>query len=77
MSRIVVIFADGTGQRGGLKIDERRTNICKLYRGMRAGPDSQVDPSRQCAFYGPGLGTPGGVDRRLETRFARARSQHA
>lgn len=63
MSRNIVIFADGTGQRGGLQFDERRSNIYKLYRATRAGPDSEVDPSKQCAFYDPGLGTlPGGVD---------------
>lgn len=63
MSRNIVIFSDGTGQRGGLLVDERRSNIYKLYRACRIAPDSCVDPGRQLAFYDPGLGTlPGGID---------------
>ena len=53
----VIIFSDGTGQRGGLLFDERRSNIYKLFRATRCGPDSTVDPSQQLAFYDPGLGT--------------------
>lgn len=61
--RNIVILADGTGQRGGLLFDERRSNIYKLYRATRCGPDSCVDANRQSAFYDPGLGTlPGGID---------------
>lgn len=61
--RNIVILSDGTGQRGGLFFDERRSNIYKLYRAARCGPDSCVDATRQMAFYDPGLGTlPGGVD---------------
>lgn len=63
MARNIVILADGTGQRGGLLVDERRSNIYKLYRAARSAPDSCVDPSEQVAFYDPGLGTlPGGID---------------
>jgi uncharacterized protein (DUF2235 family) len=62
-TRNVIIFSDGTGQRGGLLFDERRSNIYKLYRATRCGPDSSVDPKHQVAFYDPGLGTlPGGID---------------
>jgi hypothetical protein len=39
----IVILSDGTGQRGGLFFDERRSNIYKLYRASRSGPDSTVD----------------------------------
>ena len=61
--RNIVILSDGTGQRGGLMFDERRSNIYKLYRAARSGPDSCVDATRQSAFYDPGLGTlPGGID---------------
>lgn len=61
--RNIVILSDGTGQRGGILVDERRSNIYKLYRATRCGPDSSVDPSRQVAHYDPGLGTlPGGID---------------
>jgi uncharacterized protein (DUF2235 family) len=53
----IVIFSDGTGQRGGRLFDERRSNIYKLYRATRCGPDSTVDPREQLTFYDPGLGT--------------------
>lgn len=63
MGRNIVIFSDGTGQRGGVLVDERRSNIYKLYRATRVAPDSCVDPTEQTAFYDPGLGTlPVGVD---------------
>ncbi len=61
--RNIVIFADGTGQRGGLQFDERRSNIYKLYRSTRCGPDSTINALAQTAFYDPCLGTlPGGID---------------
>jgi Uncharacterized alpha/beta hydrolase domain (DUF2235) len=53
----IVIYSDGTGQRGGLLFDERRSNIYKLFRATRCGPDSSVDPAEQLTFYDPGLGT--------------------
>ncbi len=39
MPRNILIFADGTGNEGGLIPDESRTNIYKLYRATRTGPD--------------------------------------
>ena len=57
MPRNIVIYSDGTGQRGGVLFDERRSNIYKLYRATRCGPDSAVDPAEQLAFYHPGIGT--------------------
>lgn len=61
--RNIVILSDGTGQRGGLFFDERRSNIYKLYRATRSGPDSCVDATKQSAYYDPGLGTlPSGID---------------
>ena len=53
----IVIYSDGTGQRGGLMFDERRSNVYKLYRATRCGPDSSVNPAEQLTFYDPGLGT--------------------
>jgi uncharacterized protein (DUF2235 family) len=53
----VIIYSDGTGQRGGLAFDERRSNIYKLFRATRCGPDSSIDPADQLTFYDPGLGT--------------------
>ena len=57
MAKNVIIFSDGTGQVGGIKFDEDRTNIYKLYRATRVGPDSIINPSEQVAFYDPGLGS--------------------
>ena len=56
MPRNILIFSDGTGQAGGILVDENRSNIYKLFRAARVGPDSTIDPARQLAFYDPGLG---------------------
>lgn len=58
MAKNVLIFSDGTGMAGGITFDEDRTNIYKLYRGTRCGPDSCIHPDEQVAFYDPGLGSP-------------------
>jgi len=58
MPKNVLIFSDGTGQAGGLRFDENRTNIYKMYRATRCGPDSSIDPHEQVAFYDAGLGSP-------------------
>lgn len=57
MPKNIVIFSDGTGQRGGVTFDESRSNIYKLFRATRCGPDSSVDPNLQLTYYDPGLGT--------------------
>ncbi|MEW9805173.1 DUF2235 domain-containing protein [Mesorhizobium marinum] len=57
MAKNIVIFSDGTGQAGGLRPDQRLSNIYKLYRASRSGPDSPIDPAKQIAFYDPGLGS--------------------
>lgn len=46
-SRNILIFSDGTGQAGGLTPDENISNIYKLYRATRCGPDSEIDPGTQ------------------------------
>jgi uncharacterized protein (DUF2235 family) len=62
LAKNILIFSDGTGQRGGVLFDERRSNIYKLYRATRCGPDSCIDPAEQVAFYDAGIGTvPGGI----------------
>ncbi len=35
MTKNVLIFSDGTGQAGGQSLEERRSNIYKLYRATR------------------------------------------
>ena len=57
MPKNILIFSDGTGQAGGLLVDENRSNVYKLYRATRVGPDSTIDPAQQLAFYDPGLGS--------------------
>ena len=57
MAKNIVVFSDGTGQAGGLMPDETRSNVYKLFRAARCGPDSIVDPAAQLAFYDPGLGS--------------------
>ena len=57
MSKNILIFSDGTGQAGGVHPDQRLSNIYKLYRAARSGPDSPIDPKKQIAFYDPGLGS--------------------
>ncbi len=57
MAKNILVFADGTGQAGGLRPDQRLSNVYKLYRATRTGPDSPIDPKDQVAFYDPGLGT--------------------
>ena len=57
MPKNVVIFSDGTGQAGGRTPDENVSNIYKLYRATRCGPESSIDPREQLTFYDPGLGS--------------------
>ena len=57
MPKNIIIFSDGTGQAGGLKPDQNLSNIYKLFRAARPGPDSPIDPAEQVAFYDAGLGT--------------------
>ena len=62
MARNILVFSDGTGQAGGIFLDENRSNIYKLYRATRIGPDSRINPAEQVAYYDAGLGSrpPGG-----------------
>lgn len=57
MAKNILIFSDGTGQAGGVRPDQRLSNIYKLFRASRTGPDSPIDPRNQVAFYDEGLGT--------------------
>jgi hypothetical protein len=58
MAKNILVLADGTGNEGGLLPDESRTNVYKLYRATRNGPDLKIDPRKQIAFYLHGIGTP-------------------
>lgn len=57
VAKNIVVFSDGTGQDGAVRLDARLSNIYKLYRASRIGADSSIDPAKQIAFYDPGLGT--------------------
>ena len=57
MAKNILIFSDGTGQAGGLTPDQNISNIYKLYRATRCGPDTSIDPTEQLTFYDPGLGS--------------------
>src|SRR5260221_543754 len=71
LAKNVIIFSDGTGQVGGIAFDEIRTNVYKMYRACRVGPDTVIDPAKQVAFYDPGLGS--SVDgSRIKIGWARA-----
>lgn len=61
MAKNIAVFSDGTGQDGGARPEQRMSNVYKLYRVCRPGPDSAIDPSEQIAFYDPGLGTEEGA----------------
>src|SRR5262245_36058365 len=39
-----------------MRRDQRLSNVYKMYRAMRPGPDSPIKPHEQVAFYDPGLG---------------------
>ncbi len=57
MPKNIVIFSDGTGQAGGLRPDQNLSNIYKLFRASRTGPESPINPMEQIACYDAGLGT--------------------
>lgn len=57
MSKNILIFSDGTEQAGGLRPDQHLSNVYKLFRAARPGPDSPINPAEQVAFYDAGLGT--------------------
>lgn len=57
MTKNILIFSDGTGQAGGLMPDEARSNVYKLFRATRCGPENDIDPTLQFAFYDAGLGS--------------------
>jgi uncharacterized protein (DUF2235 family) len=61
MPKNVVVFSDGTGQDGGVRPEQRMSNVYKLYRVCRVGPESSINPGEQVAFYDAGLGTDEGA----------------
>lgn len=75
MPKNILIYSDGTGQLGGQKPDQRLSNVYKMYRASRPGPDSPIRPDEQVAFYDAGLGageTDGLTFRRVRNAFEAA-----
>ena len=61
MCKNIVVYSDGTGQDGGVRPEQRISNVYKMYRSSRVHPDNAIDPRDQVCFYDPGLGTDIGV----------------
>lgn len=57
MAKNIVVYSDGTGQDGGVRPEQRISNVYKMYRASRVHPDNAISPAEQVAFYDPGLGT--------------------
>jgi uncharacterized protein (DUF2235 family) len=57
MPKNIVVFSDGTGQDGGVRPEQRISNVYKMYRASRVHPDNAINPNEQVCFYDPGLGT--------------------
>ena len=54
MPKNIVVFSDGTGQDGGVRPEQRISNVYKMYRSSRVHPDNAIDPVEQVCFYDPG-----------------------
>jgi uncharacterized protein (DUF2235 family) len=57
MPKNIVVYSDGTGQDGGVRPEQRISNVYKMYRSSRVHPDNAISPTEQVCFYDPGLGT--------------------
>jgi uncharacterized protein (DUF2235 family) len=57
MTKNIVVYSDGTGQDGGVRPEQRISNVYKLYVASHVHPGNAIDPHEQVAFYDPGLGT--------------------
>ncbi|MET4802837.1 DUF2235 domain-containing protein [Bradyrhizobium sp. LB11.1] len=61
MPKNIVVYSDGTGQDGGVRPEQRISNVYKMYRSSHVHPDNAMDPTEQVCFYDPGLGTDSGA----------------
>jgi uncharacterized protein (DUF2235 family) len=57
MRKNIVVYSDGTCQDGGVRPEQRVSNVYKMYRASRTGPENPINPNDQVAFYDAGLGT--------------------
>src|SRR3954465_10072043 len=61
MAKNIVVYSDGTGQDGGVRVEQRVSNVYKMYRSSRVHPENRIDPTEQVCFYDAGLGTDSGA----------------
>ncbi|QND70220.1 T6SS phospholipase effector Tle1-like catalytic domain-containing protein [Tardiphaga robiniae] len=61
MPKNIIVYSDGTGQDGGVRVEQRISNVFKMYRASRVHPDNAIAPAEQVCFYDPGLGTDSGA----------------
>jgi uncharacterized protein (DUF2235 family) len=55
MPKNIVVYSDGTGQDGGVRVEQRISNVYKMYRSSRVHPDNPINPAEQVCLYDPGL----------------------
>lgn len=61
MPKNIVVYSDGTGQDGGVRPEQRVSNIYKMYRASRVSFENAIDPGQQVTMYDAGLGTDEGT----------------
>lgn len=61
MAKNIVVYSDGTGQDGGVRVEQRVSNVYKMYRSSRVHPENRINPTEQVCFYDAGLGTDSGA----------------
>jgi hypothetical protein len=54
MPKNIVAYSDGIGQDGGVRPEQRVSNVHKMYHASRSSPDNPIDSQEQIAFYAPG-----------------------
>jgi len=55
--KTLLFFQTERARPAALPPDENISNIYKLFRATRCGPETEIDPSAQLTFYDPGLGS--------------------
>ena len=51
MPKNIVVYSDGTGQDGGIRPEQRVSNIYKMYRASRVSFENAIDPAVQVTMY--------------------------
>jgi hypothetical protein len=53
MPKNIVVYSDGTGQDGGVRPEQRISNVYKMYRSSYVHPDNPIVPPNRFAFMIP------------------------